>query len=127
LKGRGAVTFSGGNVQDSLSGDKPASESITVHNSQNVMPPETSGTIRSPALSCNTCILACVTSRPKDCDSSAERFIRDPPLTSVRLELSVNAPPSHMLAWVDRVNDADWLDDSPVPVHSSTEYALTFR
>src|SRR5437762_13227857 len=31
LKGRGAVTFSGRNVQDSFSGDKAASESITVY------------------------------------------------------------------------------------------------
>src|SRR5258705_5999199 len=31
LKGRGAVTFSGGNVQDLLSRDKAASESIAVH------------------------------------------------------------------------------------------------
>src|SRR5882724_2993050 len=50
------------------------------------MPPETSGTIRSPALSSSTCILSCVISRPKDCDSSADRFIRDLPLTAVRLE-----------------------------------------
>src|SRR5437667_647768 len=51
------------------------------------MPPETSGTIRSPALSSSTCLLSCAISRPKDCDSSADRFIRDLPLTAVRLEL----------------------------------------
>src|SRR5882724_9621362 len=53
------------------------------------MPPETSGTIRSPALSSSTCILSCVISRRKDCDSSADRFIRDLPLAAVRLELGV--------------------------------------